>query len=96
MGGSKWNAFLYQIVGKLRRIQIANCRGVAGAFFIDNGIFDHDRGGTQRDLDGIDRIKNSFLVLLHVLVVRERQALHHREERHIVAENTARFAAKQF
>ena len=58
-------------------------------------MVEHDGRDAQARRDGIGRIKNSFLVLLHVLVVGERQTFEHREQAEIVAENTSRFPSDQ-
>ena len=84
-----------QVIGKFGRIEIAGRRGglLHSSFRValSSTIF-----AARREMfDRVRRIENRLLVLLHVLVVCERQAFEHREQADVVAEDASGLAAKK-
>ncbi len=95
MGISKWQASFHQIVGEVCGSGVA----VDGRCGHDSLVgFDMWQQTIQRreaTLEGIDTVKQGFLVFLIVLVVGERLAFHQCQERHEVTSNPSCLATDE-
>ncbi len=67
----------------------------ARARFVQADVAQHRGRHGQTRVEGINDVEECFLVLLHVLVVSERQSLHRREQRREMAEHSSGLAAHQ-
>ena len=63
---------------------------------VERGGGDHAVEGEQRESDRVDGVEQRLLVLLHVLVVGERQSLERREETREVADESTCLAPGEF
>ena len=84
-----------EVIGAVGRVDEALRRGAAHVFLQDTHRFQHRDKRREAQAERIDRVEYGLLVLLHVLVVGERQALHHREQRREVSEHAPALAADQ-
>ena len=84
-----------QPIGKIGRGRIALVRRLAHARGIGNHVAHHAGHGGDRQHQGGERIHGAFLVLLHVLLIGERQSLHHHEQRGERADDAASLGAHQ-
>ena len=89
------HAFPHQVVGEVGGGRVSLKRG--GAHGLGHRGQARDQAGEdgERGLERRRRIEQRLLVFLVVLVVRERLALHQREERHQAAEHAPAFSAHQ-
>ena len=90
------DAFLGEVVSKVRRIGIAHVRCAARPLCVHFHLGDHRRHDGETVEQRVDRIKNLFLVFGQVCVVGERNALHDGEHRHEIAVHAAGLAANLF
>mmetsp|Transcript_12622 Transcript_12622/g.39731 ORF Transcript_12622/g.39731 Transcript_12622/m.39731 type:complete len:229 (+) Transcript_12622:14-700(+) len=88
------HALAHEVVGQVGGEQRRRERG-AHPLARDGERREHARGDLQRGAGRGGRVEKCALVLLHVLVVRGRQALHHREQRRVVADHARALAAQQ-
>ena len=96
MGITERNALFYQPVCCVCCVgEAAFCR-LQHFFFSDGHGCDHVCEYGYAHFYGVDGVKQTFLVFLHIFVVCQRQTFHGCQKLHQVAVNTACFAADQF
>eukprot|EP00754_Rhynchopus_humris_P039960 Rhum_TRINITY_DN23031_c0_g1::Rhum_TRINITY_DN23031_c0_g1_i1::g.176954::m.176954 len=83
-----------QVVGHVRRKHVDGQRRLQ-LVLVDRHRLDHAREHLQAQLHGVRRVEHALLVLLHVLVVRRRQPLHHHEDRHQRPDHAPRLAPQE-
>ncbi len=88
-------AFFRQIISHIRRVREIGFQDGAGVIAADRHRPEHSRVNIKRESQRIDCIKDAFLVLLHILIVRQRQALHRRQKRHEMADRPSRLTANE-
>ena len=93
---TKRHAFAHQVVRKLRGVEIAVRGCFESSLVVDTNVAQHGCGHCKRAVQGIDRIKDCFLVFLHILVVSERKSFHHCEQRRQITEDAPGLPAHQF
>ena len=95
VGGAEGEALLHQVVGQVGGVDEA-APGRA-EHILGNGLHGghHGSGHGQAHLDGVYAIEDALLVLLHILVVGQRNALEGGEQGDEVAVDTTRLAADQ-
>src|SRR5574337_1593178 len=101
-------ALLHQVVGEVGRGRVAAPRGALHGVGLDHdaarahagrgvGFAVHHLGeDAQRVAQRVDGVEQRLLVLLVVLVVGQRLALHQRQQRHQVADHAPGLAAREF
>ena len=70
----------HQPVGEIGGGGIALARGLAHAGDVRRHVADHAGHGGKRQHQGCERVHRAFFVLLHVLLVRQREPLHHDQQ----------------
>ena len=73
------HSFAHQIIRKFRGVEIAMRGRFESSLPVDTNVTQHGCGHRKRRVQSIDRIKDCFLVFLHVLVISERKTFHHYE-----------------
>ncbi len=71
-------------------------RGGLQRFAVGSQVADHAVHRGQRQHQRVRRVKDLFLVLLHILGIGQRQALHHGEKPNHRAQNPPDLGADQF
>ena len=82
-------------VGQIRRDGPACLNRLRRRRWFQPGRLHHDARHFERSAQLIGGVENARLVFLHVAVVGHRQTLHGQEQRRIIAEHAAAFAANQ-
>ena len=95
VGVPEGHALFGEIVGAVRGVDEAVARRLAHVVGADGHGVQHGGKDRQAHLHGVHRVKDRLLVLLHILVVGKRQALHGSEEAHEVAVDPARLSPHQ-
>ncbi len=95
VGLAKGHPEPHQQVGDVgRRDQLVR-GGLAHALAVEAHARDHPARGRERQLERVDRVEQVLLVLLQVLVVGQRQRVHHAVERRQVPDDARRLRAQQ-
>ena len=95
IGRAEGQALSHHVVCQIRGIDkalLCRCAHI-GSQRLHAG--NHLRENPQAHFDSIAGIKNGLLVLLHILVINQRNPLHDGEQRHQIAVNPAAFAPAQ-
>ena len=77
-----------------RRDQVVGC-GTGHALAVKARAGDHPGGGGERQVERVDSVEQVLLVLLQVLVVGQRQRVHHAVQRGEVRDDPRRLRAQQ-
>ena len=85
-----------QVIGQVRRVEIALLRGFAHGVRVEFERSNHRRRRVQTEDGRIHRVKDGLLVLLHIFVIGQGQALEHDQGADEVAVHAPRLAADQF
>ena len=85
-----------QPLGQVSRSGIGRCSLGRHGLGVERGGGDHAVEGEQRESDRVDGVEQRLLVLLHVLVVGERQSLEGGEETGEVTDESACLAPCEF
>ena len=88
-------ALLRQVIGHIRRGEIALLRLLKHGVGVNFHGIDHARGAPIAVLERFRSVDGTFLVLLQVLVVRKGKRLHRDEQRDQVADHAPRLAADE-
>ena len=88
-------AFLRKVVRHVGRIREVTFKDLAGVIAIDSHSRDHAGIDIEGEVQGIQGIKDAFLIFLHVLVIGQRQTLHDGQKTDEVSIDTAGFAANE-
>ncbi len=83
-------------VGKIGGGGKALGRRLAHHLLVGHHVAHHAGGGGDHQRQGVEGVEGGLLVLLHVLGIGKRQALHHHQKRGQRADNAARLGAHQF
>ena len=83
-------------VGKIGGGGVAGPRGLFHGFQIGCHVLDHAGHRGEAEGEALQRVERAFLVLLHILGIGERQALHDDEQAGERADDAARFGADEF
>src|ERR687893_2703676 len=95
MGGAEGDALAREVVRDISGEGIASDRRLTHTFRVDTNGREHAREQVQRRAQGIERVEETLLVLLEVLVVGERQRLEDGEQRDKVAVDAAGLATPE-
>mmetsp|Transcript_252 Transcript_252/g.603 ORF Transcript_252/g.603 Transcript_252/m.603 type:complete len:441 (+) Transcript_252:107-1429(+) len=93
MRGPERHAVLHEPLREIRGHQRGIRGGRAHPLLVDLHGLHHGGPHLQQGLDGVERVEDGLLVLLHVAVVAKRHALHDGEERDEAAVDAAGLAA---
>ena len=93
ISGTERHALLNEVVSAVGGVDEALCGSLAHVVLVQGHCFKHGDKRSQAELEIVHCVEYRFLILLHVLVVGERQTLHHGKECHIVADNAGCLAA---
>ena len=92
----KGRPWAHQEVGEVRRGREIAAQGFGHALGAERRVHEQRVQHREADVGGVEGVEQCLFVFLHVFVVRERQALHHRQKADQVAVNAAGLAAHQF
>ena len=95
VGGAEGQTLLDQVVGQVGGVDEASLSGLH--HILGDGLHGghHGSGDGEAHLDGVHAVEDALLVLLHILVVGQRDALHHGQQGDEGAVDTAGLAADQ-
>jgi len=95
MGIPEGNSVIHQIVSSICGIGKAVFRAAFHHFFIKCHCGNHSGKQSQTSLYRINGIKGQLLILLHILIVSQRNSLHNRKHGHQSPVHTACLSANQ-
>ena len=93
MGIPKRHTAVYEIIGNVCRIRKSVLRRCFHCVFIELHRIDHTGKQRNAGCHRIDRVKYTFLIFLHILIVCKRQTLHRGQHPHKCAVDTPRLSA---
>ena len=93
---AEWHAAVHEVVGDIGREQhrIGDGGGARGGIHLC--VVEHPGEDGERGFHRVHAVEDRLLVLLHVAIVGHRQALQRREQRDEIADDAARFSAREF
>ncbi len=95
VGFAERHALAHEVVGEVRGRGVEGAGGFAHAVDPERQALEHGRQHPQHPLEGVHRVEERLLVLLHVGVVGQRQPFHRGQHGHQIAVETARLPADQ-